>query len=212
MNFELPKEYKGSLCEIRSLQNALIALGIIKEISGSIITISNKDEEFLPMSTNYEIKLNVINTKHGFVSFKAKVYTSARTEITISNITLITDNERRQNFRVDLNMRVMVHFEKNLIGKRFGDAEILIKDMSITGIRFDSVEKFSRDTIISFEMDIGRKNPVFLEYKIIRYIGETRYASSFGCRIEGKPNNALVAFLFRKQAELLGTKKKGFFK
>lgn len=207
MDYEVPKAYKGSLCEIRSAQNTLIALGIVKEISGNIITISSKDEDFLPMSTNYEIKINIINTKIGFLSFMARVYTSSRTEITISNIRLITNNERRENFRVDMNLRVMVHYEQNLIGKRFGEAEITIKDMSMTGIRFDSAEKFSRDTIISFEMDIGRRHPVSLEYKIIRYIGETRYASTFGCRIEGKPNKALVAFLFKKQAEMIGTKK-----
>ncbi len=207
MDYEVPKTYKGSLCEIRSLQNTLISLGKIKEISGNIITISSKDEDFLPMSTNYSVKINIINTKIGFLSFTAKVYTSSRTEITISNINLITNNERRENFRVDMNLRVMVHYEQNLIGKRFGEAEITIKDMSMTGIRFDSAEKFSRDTIISFEMDIGRRHPVSLEYKVIRYIGETRYASSFGCRIEGKPNKALVAFLFKKQAEMIGTKK-----
>lgn len=208
MDLVVPNAYEGSLCEIRSPQNTLIALGKIKEVRGNIITIASKNEDFLPMSTNYEVLINIINTKYGFLSFIAKVYTSSRLEITISNFKLVTDSERRKNFRVDMNVRVKVRFEKNLIGKRFGEAEITIKDMSMTGIRFDCSEKFSRDTIISFQMDIGRREPVFLQYKIIRFIGETKYFASFGCQLEGQPNNDLISYLFKKQAELIGKNRK----
>ena len=66
----MPKDYEGSVCEIKTMENELIAIGKIKEISQKYIKINNEKKELQIVDYGTSIKVNVFNGKNGFTGWK----------------------------------------------------------------------------------------------------------------------------------------------
>ena len=81
----IQKEYEGSVCEIKSMDNELIAIGRIKEVNSKNIKVNNSKKELQIVDYGTPIKINVFNAKVGFRVLVGSIYTSTRKEMCIDS-------------------------------------------------------------------------------------------------------------------------------
>ena len=213
-NLPIPEEYTGSLCEIKTKENSLISTGRIKEISEKYIKIANKDKDMQIVDYGTLIKINVFNTKLGFRVLVGNVYTSSRSELSIVSIISLVECERRNFFRVDMSMNSKALFKEDESSDKTDETDIIIKDMSLSGIRFISKYSFKTGTPIVIEANLSNKKDISIHCRIVRIINEkdSEGYTNYGCEIihstgDDDDTDILCSFLFQKQREFLSGNK-----
>ena len=205
----IPAEYEGSVCEIKTIENKLVATGHIREVAPKYIKIANRHNELKVVDYGMPIKVNIFNTELGFRVIIGVIYTSSKYEMSIISIENLVDTERRNYFRVDMDIKFKASYRPDPASDRMKDIEILVKDMSLSGLRFVSDLKFEKGTEIWVTMIFSKTKNAVLKCRILRiFEDEENSISSYGCEIvhDSKNNegtDAFCAFLFRKQREFL---------
>ena len=208
----LQKEYEGSVCEIKTMENALIATGRLKEIAPKYIKIGNKNKDLQIVDYGTLIKINVFNTKLGFRVIVGNVYTSTKSEVSVVSIVSLVDHERRNFFRVDMNLEAKLLYRSDPNTRRPSETHIEVKDMSLSGIRFETTHTFEPETMVLIEVVLNKRKPSSLQCRIVRQIGEPEHEKKqYGCELIYDDSNhddtdALCSFLFQKQREFLNNK------
>ncbi len=208
---ELPiqKEYIESVCEIKSMDNDLIAIGRIKEIEGDTLKITNSKKELRIVDYGTPIKVNVFNAKLGFRVLVGTVYTSTRKEMTVDSIYNLVEKERRNFFRVDMHLDAKAIFKKSPMDMYPTETDIKILDMSLSGIRFKSDYNFDGIKIFSIELKLNKMKVSTFQCQILRVIDVKDETYQYGCEfVYSKSEDAdlLCSFLFKKQREFLNNK------
>lgn len=208
----ITKEYEGSVCEIKSMENALIATGRIKEVAPKYIKIGNKNRDLQIVDYGTLIKINVFNTKLGFRVLVGNVYTSKKGEMSIVSVVSLVDHERRNFFRVDMDLEAKAVFNKTPSDRVPSEVSVRIKDMSLSGLRFESTKQFALDTLVLVEVSLTRQRMSSLQCRVVRRIevGDTE-KPQYGCELIYDDSNrddtdTLCSFLFQKQREFLNGK------
>lgn len=205
----IPKEYEGSICEMKTVDNALIAVGTIKEITSKYIKIINKKRELILVNYGTAIKVNVFNTQLGFRVLVGNVYTSTKSEISLVGLVNLVDRERRNFFRVDMDLRAKVVFQKTAMDMYPTEASINILDMSLSGIKFKMNTMLDIGRIVSIEINLNKKRISSFQCSVIRTV-ESNNGGVFiyGCRFlhrQSEDTDVLCSFLFQKQREFLSS-------
>lgn len=210
----IAKEYAESVCEIKSMSNILVAVGKVREVNEEYIKIYSGKNELRVLNFHERIKINIFNAKLGFKVIEGTVFTSTPGELSISEVSVITEKERRNFFRVDMELDAVVMFKKR------GPAHELaakVLDMSLSGLRFKADHEFEIDDSVSVVVDLSaNKRPggklYTLPCQVVRVVEEdTRNELQYGCVFTGDQNeysDALCSFLFKKQREFLNSRKK----
>ena len=209
----ITNEYAQSVCEIKSMENMLVAIGRIKRVTDEYIKIYNGKNELRVLNFGEELKINIFNTKLGFKVVVGKVYTSTEGELTVADVSMLTDRERRNFFRVDMELEAKVIYRDR--GPSH-ELDVTVLDMSLSGLRFKADHEFKEGTIVSIEVDlrIDKKSRSKIETfpcKIVRAIEDERKNElQYGCEFTHEPDEAsdsLCSFLFKKQREFLNSRK-----
>lgn len=205
---ELPiqKEYEGSVCEIKTMDNELIAIGRIKEVSSEYIKICNSKKELQVVDYSTPIKVNIFNSKIGFRVLVGSIYTSTRKEMCVDSIYNLVDKERRNFFRVDMELPAKAVFKKISEDKYSTEIDITIMDMSLSGLKFKTDYDFGINKTISVELNLNKKINSNFQCQIIRLIDFKDGIYKYGCEfVYSKTEDAdlLCSFLFQKQREFL---------
>lgn len=203
----IPVEYEGSLCEIKTVRNTLIATGRIHKITRSGVQIRDKNNEMSILRFGESVKINVFNTKLGCKVYVGAVYTSTKDQLYLTDVVSLMEHERRNFFRVDMNQVLKAQYIQNSYEPSSGVTEIVLKDMSLNGIRFLCHVHLGRMTLVNIDVDIGKRKPIGLQYRIVRILGENKGLVTYGCElvsdINASKSDALCSFLFKKQREFL---------
>ena len=209
----ISKEYVNSVCEIKSMSNILVAVGRIMEVTEKYIRISSGKNELRVLNFHEEIKVNIFNATLGFKVIVGEVFTSTPGELAISDVSMLTDRERRNFFRVDMQL------DASVLYKRRGPIHELpakVLDMSLSGLRFSADHEFLVDDVVSIALDLkttktARSKPCTLPCRIVRIIENTDHGEfQYGCEFMGtrddSTEDALCSFLFVKQREFLNSR------
>lgn len=202
----IKKAYEGSVCEIKSMDNELIAIGRIKEITTESIKITSDKKELNLVDYGTPIKINLFNARIGFRVLVGSVYTSTRMEMTVNSVYNLVDKERRNFFRVDMYIPARILYSKSPNDEFMTEEGIIILDMSLSGLKFKTDSVFEIDSTFTIELKLNPKKKSVFQCKIIREI-ETKdthncYGSEF---VYSKSEDAdmLCSYLFKKQREFL---------
>lgn len=209
---EMPiqKEYEGSVCEIKSMDNVLIAIGKIKEVNSKNIKINNSKKELQIVDYGTPIKINVFNAKIGFRVLVGSIYTSTRKEMCIDSIYNLVDKERRNFFRVDMELPAKVVFKKSSSDMYPTEADVTIMDMSLSGLKFKTDYDFEVNKTFSIELNLNKRKNSTFQCQILRVIDFKDGLYQYGCEfVYSKSEDAdlLCSFLFKKQREFLNSRK-----
>lgn len=212
-NMPIEQDYAESVCEIKTMDNLLMAIGKVKEVTDKYVKLYSKKKELRIMNFGEALKVNIFNTKLGFKVIVGNVYTSTRGELSMINISVLTDRERRNFFRVDMELDAKVIYRKRGPSK---EADVKVLDMSLSGLRFKSELEFSQGSIVSLVLKLtpngrGMGKEFTFPCEIVRIIpNEDENMFQYGCRYTGDnadSSDALCSFLFKKQRESLNNQR-----
>lgn len=204
-------EYESSICEVKTKENVLLAVGMIKEISEDYIKISEKNDNSLQLITcGTEVKINIISAKNGFRALSGEVFTSTRKEMKITNVIELIDRDRRNFFRVDLDMEALVIFDKHNDSDFSEKVSVIIKDMSLCGLRIEVNYDIEADSVAMVELVLKGKTLCY-QCRVIRLINrDDSNLSQYGCEFlfnKYDDRDAIWSYLFQKQSEQLRQKR-----
>ncbi len=208
-NTPIDKEYAESVCEIKTMDNVLMAIGKVKEVTEKYVKLYSRKKELRVMDFGEILKVNIFNTKLGFKVIVGNVYTSTKGELSMMNVSIIANKERRNFFRVDMNVDARVIYKNRGPSK---EIDVRVLDMSLSGLRFKSELEFSEGKVVSVVMKLtpngrGMGKEYTFPCEIVRKISnEDQNMYQYGCRFTGdykEAEDALCSFLFKKQRETL---------
>lgn len=202
----IPREYVGSVCEIKSMDNRLIAIGRIKDVNIENIKISNDKTELKMVDFGTPIKINVFNNKAGFRVLVGSVYTSTRVEMTVDGIYNLVDKERRNFFRVDMSIAAKIFYKKSLDDEFMSEENATVLDMSLSGIKCKTKCKFDIGKTFYLELDLNGKKKSIFQCRVMRINKDQFDNYHYGCEfVYSKSEDAdlLCSYLFKKQREFL---------
>lgn len=209
----ISSEYAESVCEIKTMNNTMIAIGKIKSVTEKYVKIYSSKNELRVLSFGEELKVNIFNTHLGFKVILGYVYTSTRGEMSLINSTVIADKEKRKFFRVDMNIDAKIIFRKRGPSQ---EIDVKILDMSLSGLRFKSDHEFKIGSIVSAVINLNsdkkaKPKNYTLPCKIIRIIeSDDKNDFQYGCEFtenNSDSSDELCSFLFKKQREFLNSRR-----
>lgn len=198
----LPQEYVGSLTEIKSLTNDLLAMGRVIKIDQEALEISGDEGERMPLlQYRTPVKLFVHNQKEATRIQVGVVYLSTENFVRIEEVKSLQDFERRGAFRVNTNVTAkLTAFMDDEQQARFDEAlnaaspekaeemlarteiEVRIMDVSLTGIRLsaDTVLAVGNRYFIEFYLlDVAMSFSIKVQRHIKMPSGDTQYGCIF---------------------------------
>lgn len=201
-------EYESSICEIKTMENSLLAVGMIKEIGEDYIKISEKSNNSLQLiKCGTKVKINIISSKYGFRALSGEVFTSTRKEMKVVNILELADHDRRNFFRVDVDLDASIILDESNFSEKI---PVTIKDMSLCGLRLEVKYDIAIDSTIMVELMLKGKALCY-PCRIIRLINrDDSNLSQYGCEFlfnKYDDRDSLWSYLFKKQSEQLRQKR-----
>jgi len=204
----IDERYLGNVCEIRSFANELIGIGVIREVGEDFITIGARDSELRLFNTFQKIKLNIFNSKVGFTVIICEVLASTRKMLRVVSPIKIVDHERRQGFRVavDLHARISISRERLESGD-YDDLQVVwIEDMSICGLKIHSDKKYILGQVVWLTFELDERTRLTVKAQFVRDTdvegdGDLR---EYGIKLlfdREEDSDKLCSYLFKAQRE-----------
>lgn len=154
----LPQEYAGSTCEVKSMENDLLAVGRVIKIDREALELAAKQGERLPLlQYRRPVKLFIHNQKHGTRILVATAYLSTDNFLRVEEVRPMQDFERRGAFRVNTSVAgyltvlmsddeqatfdaalMMATPDKQDEMMAKASFEVRVMDISLTGLRLQS--------------------------------------------------------------------------
>ncbi|MEM1485286.1 PilZ domain-containing protein [Oscillospiraceae bacterium PP1C4] len=210
----IPLEYKDSICEIKTMENELIATGIIREITPDYIEIVDKFNNLSLVRYATQLKITIFNSKVGFRVIVGRVYTSTTEFLRIVDIINLLDYERRSFFRVEtkltghMTVTEKAENQQELAGKT-DTINITIKNLSLGGALIASEYPLETGDKAAIGFKLKRKEMLF--QCVVRRIKEGNADHLlYGCEFlnaSQKQINELCNYIFQRQRELLSQSK-----
>lgn len=198
----LPQEYIGALCEIKSMDNDLLAMGRVIKIDREALEISAEDGERMPLlQYRTPVKLFIHHTREPLRILVGVVYLSTENFARMEEVKPLQDFERRGAFRVNTNVTARLtalmdedeqdNFDTALASASPEQAEemlarcefeVRVMDISLTGLRLHSPQAMAQGARYYVEF-VLLDTPMSFCIRVQRLIrmpsGDTQYGCIF---------------------------------
>lgn len=208
----IPEDYLRSPCEVKAMDNKPILTGYLGRIGENQIQIANPSESLPVVHCNTTVRISVFNSTLGFRVLVGKVYLSVPEFIRIVDVQSETDYEKRNFFRVRVELKTEA-FPENDEGRAMRDGPaipVTIKDLSLSGLYFVSPKRLEIGDRLSVRLGL-HDSAVFLSCKIVRkLVMERAQEDGYGCEFlnnTGPKGDLLCKYLFDCQREQIRTMK-----
>lgn len=210
----IPEDYLRSPCEVKAMDNKPILTGYLGWVGEDGIQIANKSDPLPVVHCNTTVKISVFNSDLGFRVLVGKVYLSSPEFIRISDVQTETDYEKRNFFRIKVDIKAEITLEDNEEEKKNPKEEtafpVSVRDLSLSGLFFTSPRKLKIDDRLSVRLQLGDACAI-LKCKVVRKLAVDRaYEDGYGCEFlnnSGSTGDLLCKFLFDCQREQIRTMK-----
>ena len=141
----LSEDYEGCVCEIKTLQNDLLATGLVNLIDESGVEIVGIDGEKLPLlHYNLPVKFTLFNNEKGFRMLVGTIYISSDWLLRIADPEELQSFERRMFFRINVDTKVKLRpitnseLSNEVIEATVEPIEVMLKDVSLGGFLIET--------------------------------------------------------------------------
>lgn len=205
------EKYIGVACEIKSLMNDHLGVGIIGDVNGeadSLDIITHSGDFLITLPYNQPVKVVCHAPKIGFRLFLGRVYLSSRELMRVVDVGTQQSLERRQYFRLNTSIEAELTLPSiNQDGTPSDEPTMLkveIKDVSLGGLRiltrdvFETGQKFIASfALLKQEMQLGCE-----VCREITFENQRKGDHNYGCKfidITDKQLDKLCGDLFELQ-------------
>lgn len=202
-------KYQGSISEIKSMTNTLLCIGYIDTIEGDdFIKFTSKNSDFPRIDYNTVVKISVMNTKLGCLFLMGTVYISEEDSLSIKDVTVLSDTERRNFFRVKLTDDTVI-FNRDS-GNKVADG--IFVDLSLSGFMIRTETELSREKNYALAIKIKEIIHMF-EFAVVREKAPNNGYFVYGCEfrnVDTKTQDILSAHIFALQRRNISKVKNRF--
>jgi hypothetical protein len=208
----IPEDYLRSPCEVKAMDNKPILTGYVGWIGENEIQIINQSEPLPVVHCNTTVRISIFNSALGFRVLVGKVYLSAPEFIRISDVQSLTDYEKRNFFRVSVEIEAEASPE-NEEGKVLENRPaipISIKNLSLSGLYFISPQKLGIGDRLSVPLNLCDSAVSFSCRVVRKLVVERAQEDGYGCEFlnnSGPMGDLLCKYLFDRQREQIRTMK-----
>ncbi|MEG0485634.1 MAG: PilZ domain-containing protein [Oscillospiraceae bacterium] len=217
------ESFIGSICEIKSLANDLLAVGVIgvmDEEENTLDVLPQEGEALMTLPYNTPVKLVTYLPKLGFRLLLGRVYLSSGTFLRLVDINAEQTNERRQYFRLNIDRKadlIIPSKKEHETDEQEGEEiTVDVKDVSLGGIRIVSKRIFAPDdeflatfTLIEKRLEMMCKVRREIPSDFLR-AGEHQYGCNF-INVAERQLDRLCGELFELQRLQIRQKKRHNF-
>lgn len=205
----LPESYVSSICEVKTPDNELVATGSIKAITEEYIEIRNKAIAKAQIGYGARVKVNVFNHKEGFRVMEGTVYLATSQFLRLIDTVALTNEERRQYFRVDTQIHASIQRAKVTPMR----VDVNVRDLSLGGAQITSDVELAIGEQLFLCMKLGKLN-CMLRSTVRRQLsndedGKMRFGLEF-TGISDVQSSALSAFVMQIQREQISKHRKRY--
>lgn len=215
----LSKDYEGSVLEIKTMDNDLLATGRIAVLTEEYLQVGTYQGEKLPiLRLNLPVKISVHNAKLGFRVLAGVVFLSTDGLLKITDVDNLQDFERRSFFRVPIkDMSAVLIREPKDDTEAVTAAEeipIWLDNVSLSGLLFtpkDTKREFLVGERFMVELSLP-KNKIAMNVRICRSEQHGLKPRKYGCEFfdyTQKQSDKLCNFIFETEREIMRKKKNG---
>lgn len=200
--YQLPLEYKLSICEIKTLQNKLLSTGVISAIEPEYVEISGKTGAIPILPFREEVKLSIFNHKYGLRVLSALVYVSNPKFIRLFETQSILDYERRNFFRMETNISAEIQLFRNSDSKNSSsNHKVVVCNLSLGGTLIQTKLELKEEKVFQLHIPINGKMCIFT---CVVHSAEAQNSGTWLCRCEfreysDRQSDILCAYLFERQ-------------
>lgn len=203
MDYNLELLYKDSLCEIISMKNKVLSIGIVSEISPEGIIIIPKIDKLIYFNNGEKVFVKIYGIKLETVILSCIVTSSSLFELQLEELEVISHKEKRDYFRLNIQHPALVSIDDEFRST----IKAKIWDISLSGIAI-SVASNINPTDCHFIKFNLHDETIVLEFEIIRKINSyySPLENKFGCRFLNLTNiqtDKLCNFIFTLQRNVL---------
>lgn len=212
----ISENYINSVCEIKTPENRLLGTGILEKITEEAIQIC-KDHDSLPtIHCDTFVNIHIRHKSLGSKSLVGKVFLSTSDMIRIIEVQNLTDFERRNFFRLKINISTQAYMTKSQSQNEAASgttAQLFpakVTNLSLSGCFIETKKKLEigdcfavsiplSGTRVTFNCEVRRKPKT-----------EGRY-SGYGCvflDITNRQSDLLCQYIFDKQREQIKAARK----
>lgn len=196
------------ICEILAMNGDIVATGRISKITDGKIEITNNVGEMALLNSGMKIKFLVHSGEPSGEIFIASVLKSTSSELVLSNVELLSTLEKREYFRVSVNMHT-----KGYIDDGSGELEerksfkIKVRDLSLRGALIRTCAELENDQKIFIVLPLPKAE--IFKCKVKRKIDDHK---CLGCGLEferysGRQEDLLCQYIFEQQRKMLSRAK-----
>jgi c-di-GMP-binding flagellar brake protein YcgR len=208
-------QYLRSRCEVRTLDDKWLTAGILSDSAEKEIRIG-KGSEFLPtLHCGTLVKVVIKHDSLEMLELIGKVYLSSPEILQITNIQSQGDFERRNFFRLKLNLHTQAFSSQN-DGTPIQPVElfqIYVSDLSLSGFFIKTRKVLEIGDYINATLPLSDVRVSFI-CKVQRFQKANSRSNGYGCSFENNTNrqfDLLCKYIFEKQREQIRSSRKDLY-
>ncbi len=202
----LSNDYNGSICEVKGLNNSLLATGSIRVISDEMLEVQDSGGHLPVLAMDSKVKLIVHHTKKGVQVLAGRVYISNEKALRLKDLQSYAEYEKRRFFRQTID-----HSATLLLPAGMPDANgeplpaklpVRVKDVSLCGLLFESDRPFSIGDEMRISMTMTHNELETLTIAVRREVPAQGTKKAYGCEVLDLSNRVeqrLNAFVLEQQ-------------
>lgn len=210
----ISESYTNSICEIKNIENELIAKGTISKITDEFIEVRYPEDEVHLLTPNSQIKLCVINERLGFKVLVGTVFVGTNSFVKIVEVMTLMDFEKRDYFRIDVSVETTAYKDEveshEIYYTKVPSFDIRIHNLSLCGVFFTTEEYLNLGDRVYILLQLAMGATIF-PCDIVRHQQKSELGFyGYGCQFvnpDQRKSDQLYKFIFNKQLEFLKSKK-----
>lgn len=200
--------YIDSICEVKTVENQLIAKGTITDVNDDYLEVTYRDEVHL-LPPDSQVKISIVNKKLGFKVVVGKVYVGTNQFVRIIEIITLMDFEKRDYFRIAIDEKAVFYREKLTAYEtnftQLPAIDISLNNISLCGVFILCNEKLQIGDTIYILLELARGKEIF-PCVIRRICNNEEGISGYGCEFINhtqRQSDELYRYIFDKQLSYL---------
>lgn len=202
----ISKEYDGSICEIKGLNNSLLASGSFRFITEEMVEVVDEGGHLPMLAMDSKLKLIVHSSRKGIQVLLGQVYLSNNTVLRLKIIESFTEYEKRRFFRQSID-----HSATLLCPAGMTDANgepmpakqpVRVKDVSLCGLLLECPRPLSVGDEVKISMTLINNELETMTIDVRRVVERENGKCAYGCEVVGltpRLEQRLNAFVMEQQ-------------
>lgn len=200
------KKQIGAACEVKTMDNRLLAMGHIATQQAGQVEIGNPGGQMPILGLGTPVKLIIHNAEHTkeLQVLSGRVYVSNEYFLRLVELVDFAEYEKRRFFRLDIDHSALliVPSEDETGEVREGEIKIRVRNMSLCGMMFTSEKELQSGQEAKLRMTLHNNQMETISVRVVRVIPRAEGRVDYGAElleVTPRVDQSLCAFLFREQ-------------